>query len=613
MAVKSGKYLQLLWAIVASVCIGMFIWACSEDDPNGDGDQEYTINYDTDGGTPVQSQTAKAGTAISLPSTTKPGHNFTGWHTARIGGTLVGMSGQDYTVRGNTTLYARWTDGITIPDEPPVVSGGELTKGGYMENNPITADNLEDFIDFYLIAISAWNNQNNASRSRSSRSALPQERWMEFERGRFSYIHIGDVSGRVETVEEMDYIVSATGNSPEVWEGYMSETLKFFDYSNADSLFLGGSLGILETFGEGFSWDSKRLINKYNGTIEFAGKFRGKIVFDNVVHLLNTENCRDVQEDNSWEWRCDTTKNEVSSGRFYIESNGAQINLSPSLLRSFSRIESRERKSGNNNPIDTTMPAVPSAPTGMLNNRGGETVNVENIHDFFDAYISEMRARYDDDYSSSSNNGDRRAPRSGNDDGFTGGWEYLDHGADNGYLLEKGNDTWRRNVDMGVGTQTKTVEYFDYSNVGTLYLGGGFGRAIINVYQENNNNDREEYRKNGRINFNGEFRGTLDIQNLHYTLGQIDSITWRLRYRVISGRVMIGSLDVTEQYVSRFLNNQDRPNDPGTNGIINGAAQLNLSGQVWAETYNHTTGNFGYIQFNGNRNFHSSRRTQARN
>ncbi len=69
----------------------------------------FTVNFNGNGGTATSgSATANQGSAITLPSASKPYCTFAGWYTAASGGTRVGGAGDSYTVSGNTTLYAQY-------------------------------------------------------------------------------------------------------------------------------------------------------------------------------------------------------------------------------------------------------------------------------------------------------------------------------------------------------------------------------------------------------------------------------------------------------------------------------------------------------------------------
>ena len=67
----------------------------------------YTITWNTQGGSAVGSWTRAYDTALgTLPTTTKTGYTFNGWYTATSGGTKITTSTK---VTGNRTYYAQWT------------------------------------------------------------------------------------------------------------------------------------------------------------------------------------------------------------------------------------------------------------------------------------------------------------------------------------------------------------------------------------------------------------------------------------------------------------------------------------------------------------------------
>ena len=57
----------------------------------------------------AQYTSATTTAAVALPTPTRTGYTFNGWHTAASGGTRVGGGGSSYTPTGNVTLYAQWT------------------------------------------------------------------------------------------------------------------------------------------------------------------------------------------------------------------------------------------------------------------------------------------------------------------------------------------------------------------------------------------------------------------------------------------------------------------------------------------------------------------------
>lgn len=77
----------------------------------------YTLTFNTEGGSSVPPITAVSGTAISLPSTTLSGATFNGWFLTSSGGTA---QTSPFTLTSSLTFYAQWT-AVTPP--PPLPSG----------------------------------------------------------------------------------------------------------------------------------------------------------------------------------------------------------------------------------------------------------------------------------------------------------------------------------------------------------------------------------------------------------------------------------------------------------------------------------------------------------
>ena len=76
----------------------------------------YTVTYDANGGNCVQNigYATSASAAVTLPTPTRSGYIFAGWHTAASGGTRVGGAGESYTPTSNITLYAQWGKPCTV-------------------------------------------------------------------------------------------------------------------------------------------------------------------------------------------------------------------------------------------------------------------------------------------------------------------------------------------------------------------------------------------------------------------------------------------------------------------------------------------------------------------
>lgn len=86
--------------------------------------KDYTVTYESNGGSTVPSQTVKYNETANKPADpTKSGYTFAGWYTEEK---LTNKYDFATPVTGNITLYAKWTRNYTPrPYTPPVRSGTE--------------------------------------------------------------------------------------------------------------------------------------------------------------------------------------------------------------------------------------------------------------------------------------------------------------------------------------------------------------------------------------------------------------------------------------------------------------------------------------------------------
>jgi len=105
-SIKTNLFImKKLLALTATVVLSLFFNGCSPQP----AENEYYISFDAKGGTSCTGMTVKERSEITLPSTTKKGYTFIGWYNADTGGVKIGVAGDKYTVSGDITLYARWT------------------------------------------------------------------------------------------------------------------------------------------------------------------------------------------------------------------------------------------------------------------------------------------------------------------------------------------------------------------------------------------------------------------------------------------------------------------------------------------------------------------------
>ena len=434
----------------------------------------------------------------------------------------------------------------TLPNLPSV-SGGGISSGlnvSHLPNATVTLNNLSSFLFEMQRALDAEES------SRSTRSERPTERWEYSGVWKDNFSYIGR-TGRAEVSWNEEW--GGIGNDDyyrNVYRG--TQTIKFFDYSNNNELFFGGNLAVAELWideGNDISEIETEEI-QINGTIRFVGRYEGSIVFQNYSHKFRG---RYLGWDSETYENIYDTISFTRSGNFYVaDRNGNKItDLSPKDVRIFTNVYSQNRDHGNTPTLDRTMPAVPNAPAGRLTNRSGAnaTVSSTNVNDFFRTLVSE----YNNNYSRSIRGAEE-----------TYNWEYLEHGRESGYVLEKGNGTYKRNNSGISETWRGTTEFFDFSNNGILYFGGGYGEAGISLRNIDQCccDSQKEHQMNGRVNFNGDFSGTLSFNNFRY---RIERDNWREIHTRISGSVTIGSLDVTDQYVRYVLNGEMIPGGGGIN------------------------------------------------
>jgi len=326
-----------------------------------------------------------------------------------------------------------------------------------------------------------------------------------------SYAIVGKYGGRLE-------LTSKHYESDE--EYTINVASKYFDFSNNNELFLGGTFSMSGTIGR------DQGICNANGIINFAGKYQGKVVFDNLGFDIDGFS---------------VTSGDLS---FYVESKGAKIPLPDYLfLEILDYYNQEEEYEDSDDPITVTKPDIPTAPTGKLSNRDGANVIVDksNIDEFFNVYLSES-------YSS--------AYRAARGEEETYKIEDLRHGGESGYRIWKMEGIEQEYKGGSFYSKTETVEFHDYSNIGVLYVGGGYGMAVFRHYDYSSDSYSSESREaviHGTIRFNGEFSGTLGFDNFRY---RENSERGESEYTYISGSVKIGELDVTDEcleYVIRMV------------------------------------------------------------
>ncbi|MDR0304106.1 MAG: Ig-like domain-containing protein [Chitinispirillales bacterium] len=226
---------------------------------------------------------------------------------------------------------------VKIPDNITAVvpeGVGELSQGDDIQTVPIIGTKFEDiidngFVDLYMEALkgSAFI---PTVRGGNTRAANDSKR---------TYIGYGDVYGGVRVVHEK-------GGDLEVDKySYESIANEFFDYSNVDSLYLGGSVSYFNAETKNQNGGVNR-IEQCDGTIRFNGKFKGEIVFDNVVCSRKIEN--------------GVSGKAVTTGKFQLKSGSATIDLPDSLIKEFCYSQSEKEEVLESTDTSETVITQPS-------------------------------------------------------------------------------------------------------------------------------------------------------------------------------------------------------------------------------------------------------------
>ncbi|MCL1947913.1 MAG: SUMF1/EgtB/PvdO family nonheme iron enzyme [Chitinivibrionia bacterium] len=84
-------------------------------------ESEFTITFDSQGGSDVSPISAMYGTQITLPTPVRSGYLFNGWFGGISSGVKYGDGGGKHLVIGDVTMYARWSQ---------IVLGGNDTESG---------------------------------------------------------------------------------------------------------------------------------------------------------------------------------------------------------------------------------------------------------------------------------------------------------------------------------------------------------------------------------------------------------------------------------------------------------------------------------------------------
>jgi hypothetical protein len=407
-------------------------------------------------------------------------------------------------------------------------SDGNISKGGGGENRAVTLNNLNEFLQVFQAAYYYDIYKLGSAGIRGKRDNRPAEYGKEEENYTNIYTIIGKTEGRIEVKETEIYFENWSENN-DIETGGVTGEYKYFDFSNTGDLYLGGAIGILD------KWEEKNWIAtetlEINGTINFQGKFKGRLVFEKARVVYKYDGGKETV---------------TTSGNSYLESYDTKtvIDFDYDLFEILYNPRGKENDYGEQK-ITITMPAVPNVPNGSLTSRGGAGVSADNVNAFFAAFEEEFNDSYNQ-------------PRSVEEKEI---WEELEHGRVSGYVKYKEEGKSQGASESNTGRHysgTITIEYVDYSNVGRLYFGGGVAEAYRGFFKFIGNPYSEIGEDttiiNGKVKFNGEFVGELDFQNFKYVYeSDYDGNSGGESYKRIGGKVSIGGLDVTQDYIDKVI------------------------------------------------------------
>ncbi len=128
------KFISTITAVLLSLCLCIGFAACGENNAGGGSDDDtvyYTVTFDSQGGSAVESQEILAGNPARAPvSPAKDNFNFNGWYKSADEDAALWNFATDR-VNEDITLYAHW-EAIVVPPEPTATLQYERSGDGYI-------------------------------------------------------------------------------------------------------------------------------------------------------------------------------------------------------------------------------------------------------------------------------------------------------------------------------------------------------------------------------------------------------------------------------------------------------------------------------------------------
>lgn len=111
----------------------------------------YTITYDGESGTALTTfETFTVGNSpIQLQSATRAGYKFNGWFTDKTGGSLLGITGANYTPSDTATVHAQWTQASLVGLSSPTSFGTIIATSGNDGGISATRSGTKAEIDYF--------------------------------------------------------------------------------------------------------------------------------------------------------------------------------------------------------------------------------------------------------------------------------------------------------------------------------------------------------------------------------------------------------------------------------------------------------------------------------